>query len=394
MLRRDFSLFIKCLMSALGLLAVLISVSVLAASAVIHAAKSAYTPASVAVVDDDDSALSRIIISAVGEMDAVAGLLEVETMDYSSAMDALDSGDCAAAIVLPDGFVDDFMSGRETVGTIYISPSAGAQADIIEAVTGFGERLLLAGQNAVLAGDRLMISHRLGTDARASYLKKADLILVGGALNASERYFTVETLDYSGTGMTLTAHFSLCFMLMLLFMLSLFFIPLTSRDATRPMLSRLRACGIGNVRFMAWKLALLLLLRTVLLTAFVLLFGSSVGIVKNIASAASLLVTCAYVTLIGTALTMCVGDPITGNAISALGGMLLCGGIVPRALLPTAVTFIGGLTPYGAARSLAAPMFGTVPSVAELIFAVIYAFLAAVLINIKLNTIISGRTRA
>jgi len=98
-----------------------------------------------------------------------------------------------------------------------------------------------------------------------------------------------------------------------------------------------------------------------------------------------------FVSLIGICLTLCTGDGITGNAIPAVLGLFLCGGLVPRQLLPGAVTFMGRFTPFGAAMALISPIFGAPPDIPGILCAMLYAALAAIFIRRRLIRILAGR---
>ncbi|MBE6612579.1 MAG: ABC transporter permease, partial [Ruminococcaceae bacterium] len=85
MLRRDLQLTLRCLISAFVWLVLLAFVCLIAAGALIGGSGSAYTPATVAVVDHEDSVISRILIRAVSELDPITGLLTAERMDETEA---------------------------------------------------------------------------------------------------------------------------------------------------------------------------------------------------------------------------------------------------------------------------------------------------------------------
>ena len=391
MFKRDLKLFVKCLAAAAVMTMILALVCTLAAGAMILESDSSST-INVAVVDNEDSAVSRILINAVAKTDYLSGLLTAKSMSEDAAMESLSCGDSAAAIILYDGFIDDIMDGSSAGGRVYLSERAAAQGEIIGSSVKFGEYLLAAGQYGVFAGSRLLREHGVDDETRLGYVARMNTRLLSEALAANDKYFTFEELDFDGTGLTTADYYITCALTLLLFLSVLFFIPLLTRDCTREMLTRLRVYGIDSVRFMAGKLFLLFAMRIVLLAASLAVLGMAAGYAVDASAAIYALACCAYITLVSSCLTMCFGDGITPNVICAMLGMFLCGGLVPRQLLPDIASALGDITPFGAARSLLAPIFGAPINTISIVFALIYAAAAVYLIRARLERILCGRS--
>ena len=115
-------LFFRCLLPALALATVFALLCAGAAGALLGGAEGGYTPARAAVVDDEGSTLSRMLVQGVARADHVARLLEITPLGREEAMEALAAGELAAVIVLPEGFVDDIRTpNRDNAIDIYIS---------------------------------------------------------------------------------------------------------------------------------------------------------------------------------------------------------------------------------------------------------------------------------
>lgn len=342
----------------------------------------------VAVVDNEDSVISRILIHTVSEMEYVRPLLSVETMDEASAEAAIGDGTCAAAIVLPSDFLNDIAHGERTKGRILLSSSVAAQGDMIASTARFGERLLVSGQYGVFAGERLLRERHAEAAVYEGYLAAANTSLIASVMTGSESYFSEECVSYENSGLTFEGYFTLCWLTAFLFLLTLFFMPLFTRDCTRGVLSRLASYKIGRVRFMLWKIVLLTLFRYVLLLValFALRGVTDVRIDLITPLAASF-----YITAVGACLTVCTGDGITANAAVTLVGMLLCGGLVPLHLLPDGVRLLGRMTPFGAAASLLEPLFGASVDPVGIGCAALYTALSVILIGTRLNRVLAGR---
>ena len=104
------------------------------------------------LVDEDGSAISRMAVNIVRDMDFVGTAMEIKTADRDEAMAALEGGECAAVIILPEGYLGAIVSGRQCRGEIILSPAAALHSDIVESIAHAGEVLLAAGQYGVFGG--------------------------------------------------------------------------------------------------------------------------------------------------------------------------------------------------------------------------------------------------
>ncbi len=372
MFRRDLCLFGKCILSGIAVTLVLAVLFAVAAGLIIDRSKDVYTPVKVAVVDGDDSFYSRIIINVVKNLGYISNLLEIERVEADEPEVLTDQG-YGAVIVLPEGYLDDILSAHVSEGFIIVSPSLGAGSEIVLSVARFGEVMLSAGQNGTFSGLYLIKERGLSSDVRSAYLDEVNITLVNEAFNAHDKYVSVKTLDYEGTGMSLEAYYAVCWLTLLAMMLSMFFISLYTRDLTHPILCRIRSCGANAWDFWCWKFVFTFVFRF----AFICI-AIAVMELFDVAEFGFASVCCAvgaslFMTVCGIALTVFSRDGITVNLIVAVGGILLCGGIVPRQLLPEFLLKLGDFTPFGVAKSLLSPVFGASVDVWVVLLALVYA---------------------
>ena len=239
MLKRDFPLFLRCLGASALLLILLVSVSAGVAAVMIRATNAESDKIQVAIVDNEDSVLSRILIQTVGDTEYIRSLIEVGTMEEDEAHRAIREGQCAAAVFLPKNFVNDMAHGVQSAGRVYLSPMLAAQGDIIASTLRFGERILVAGQYGVFAGERLLRKYAADSAARDTFLTLSNTGLLGTAISGSSTYFTNEILYHGSKGISTDVCFSLGALTSLLFLISLFFTPLFLQDYNRGTLCRL-----------------------------------------------------------------------------------------------------------------------------------------------------------
>lgn len=358
MLKRDIRLFLHCLLPAVALTAVFAAVCAIAALAAINHSKSVYTPVKAAVVDREDSAFNRMLIRAVAKTDYIADLLEISCCDMDTAMEGMDTGELAAVIVLPEGTFDGITSGRATKGEIYLSPSVAAYADIVRSVASFGELLLASGQYGVFSGQNLVWTYELGEQFHAEFLAEANTLLLDDAIGASSAYFDVQVLDYAGTGMSPEAYYLVSWSALLILLLPLFFARLYTTDLKKSVLCRLRGLGIRDGAFLIGKAACPATLQIVIIG--LILCATKDQIEPSIRLTAVL---CAIAGAIAAAIMfgflMMLGHRGVPVLIGiALIGLLLCGGIIPRQMLPDALLAVGAVTPYGVVQNLLMPMWG------------------------------------
>ncbi len=394
MLKRDLKLFFRSLLSSCGLLIILILVCTLICTVIVQSVGEAYTPVKVAIVDNEDSVLSRILVRAVAQTEQISEIMQTERMKEADAKDALKNGECAAIVVLPEGFLEDIIHLREAGGDIVVSEKLASHVAIVISAARAGEVLLAAGQYGIYCGEEILLQYNASYEDFERFYQTGNLSLLEEAAGANQKYFSEETVSYMSTGLKSESYFALCWTVAVLFLCSLFFVPLFLSDCTHSLLSRLYTLGVGNIAFIRCKISLLWAFRLILLAlAAILLMPHAITVWGGYALPCILFGTL-YITLIGACLTMCFGNGITANIVFAVSGIFLCGGIVPRQLLPDVVTTIGNYTPFGAAGAILSPVFGGAPGVLALVLAIVYAGVAVAMIILHLNGIRAGKGEA
>jgi hypothetical protein len=358
MLKRDLRLFVRCLIPAAVLTAVFAVVCAAAALSGISAAGSGFSPVKTAVVDGENSSLSRIVLRMVAGTDYISELLDVTVCPEEEAMAGLETGDYAAVILLPKGTMDGILSGRDTKGTIYLSAAAASHGDVVAKTAAFGEVMLAAGQYGIFSGQQLIRESQLSSEFQKDFLNRYNARLLSEALQANSAYFDIHTTDYAGTKLDTAAYYLVCWLTLLILLVPMLFSGLYAGDLNRPMLCRLRGFGISDGAFLLGK--------------YLLPFGFLVILVAGVLWAASTMVTlelsvsAVVLVILGTALASILSGSVmiagkNGAPVivaTSLGGLLLCGGLIPRQLLPKILLCIGGFTPYGVVQNRFLPAFG------------------------------------
>ncbi len=376
MLKRDAVLFLRCLLPALLLTLLFGLVCTVAALSAMKGTEDVFVPVKAAVVDEEDSIASRLLINLVCGTEYISDVLEIEKRSMEDAQTALDAGEIAAIIVLPENFVGDIMGGSYSRGQIILSPASVSNADVVASTARFGEVMLAAGQYAAIGGDVLSIRHGFDYAFRSQYLAKVNSTLLDEAMGAGESYFDIVVTDYADTSMSSEAHYAVTWIAFLFVLCSVFFTKLCRADFLRPILCRLRAVGVRDGAFLVGKIGYPFLFRAALMVTAVYLLGEMVILSPTVlvGAVAALLLS----SVIGTAITLATDSGVAANAFLAIAGLFLCGGILPRQMLPDALLLLGDYSPFGAVRALLAPLFGGAFSAQAIVSSILYT-LAAVL---------------
>ncbi len=383
MLKRDAGLFLRCLLPAAAFTLVFALVCAAAALSVTKGAEDVFTPVKAAVVDEEDSVTSRLLINVVKGTQYISSVLTVERMDREQADTALKTGEVAAVVVLPENFVADISGGAYSRGQIILSPAALSNADIVQMVARFGEVMLAAGQYAAIGGDTLILEQALGTSLRQDFLTGTNAALLSEAMEAGKSYFDVSVTEYGNTSMTPAAHYGISWTAFLLFLTAVLFNQLVLTDTSRSLLGRLRALGVSDGAFLFGKILYPFLFRIAILLAALPFAGKYLHFtLRTVCGAVAALL---LASVIGTAITLFVKNAAAANIFLAIGGLFLCGGILPRQLMPVWLLFLGDITPLGASRALLAPLCGGTVSAAATVAVFFYAALSVWLCRLALR---------
>ena len=393
MLKRDGRLFLRGLIPATVLTALLLVACGLAGISAIKGAERESAPVKVALVDQEDSVLSRISITMVTGQDYVSSLMRVEVVDDDTARKGLASGKFAAAVILPENYMSSIMHGAPCLGKIYISDAIKSNEEVIRAIADFGQRLLTAGQYGVFAGEQILAEDAQAAAAMAaqaadenaaggevpvpvmpdnydSFIEGSNTGLINFVLDAYNSVFTFEVLPYSDTGVSREYYYAACWITLLLFVCGLFFPELYIADCKGSLYARLRTRSIGRMHFLTGKLLYPFLFRLVI----------SLPLLAVLDARAFLYVILAdfFVTII----TACISVSLAKRGgwvvlILGLSAMFLfmAGGMIPRTMLPEILPRIAAWTPFGAVQSLIIGAFGGSAGVRSYILCILYAAL-------------------
>jgi len=390
MLKRDMRLFCRCLLVAVLFVLTLGAIGVGTVAAVGSGGSDAFKPPEVEVVDKENSLLSRMVIGFVENSDYVAPLFRVNSMKEKEALRRFAEGSCSAVILLPEGFVEDISYGRTSHGKILLSESLGAYSYVVESAACFGEKMLAAGQYGVFVGEELIRDYGRSSQEHEHFLIAVNSRLLKEALGANENYFDIITAEYQNTALSPEQYYLTAWLAFVLSLVGLFFWKLYRTDLNRSMVTRLLSYGVKEWQFVVGKIAYPFLFQLGMLVLVGGFVDQRSDLVLSIKTVASVLLALVLTSGLSYALAVNMKNELMISASLSFCGLLLCGGVIPRPLLPDLFCLLGDLSPVGVIRALLSPCLAGESGILVYVYALVYLGLIVVLIKRGMKRYMTG----
>ncbi|MCQ2565524.1 MAG: ABC transporter permease [Clostridia bacterium] len=365
----------------------LMLVSGLAGLSAFIAADDLTVPASVALVDEENSLISRLCIGMVENTDYARELLVIEKCSRDKAMEGLEKGSFAAAIILPEDYTSRIMVGESCKGTIILSEKALTMKELVQRASEIGEQLIAAGQYGVFAGEDLIRSGQSLTQGDyEKYLTLSNAGLIDKALDMEDGAFETVILPYSAFGTDTVSHFILSWACFFASLCGLFFTDLYTADRGEAIRDRLKSCGVGTVSFVLGKVLWPFVFRCLLWIAVIAAAGRYTALdlsFGNVLWSLTGLLLCTCFTT-GLALGFPGGAAWTVLLLSVVG-LFFCGAIIPLQYLPYGFFTVGKLLPLGAFAGTVSSVFGGQGSTSSLIICAVWAAASMILAFAQLS---------
>ena len=375
MLKRDGILMLRGAVSALLLMLLLSLIAGLSLYAVLTGAREGKSPIRVALVDQEDSLTSRMATGMIRRQEFVSSYISFEDADEEEAVRGVAEGRFAAAVILPEGFLGKILHGQEGEAWVVLSESASSMAGLVGELARFGGRMLTAGQYGVFAGQEVLWAKGLSDEWEASFLVKGNADLLDYAVDVFTAGFRLERMTFEGTDLDPVPFFAVCWLTLVMILCGSFFSGLYRTDTNRPVLSRLYALRITPAEYLAGKILYPFLFRLVFLAAAAAGLSALTEVrftAGGIASAVlGLLLVSVWTGSVGVLFSEKGGFGGIFFAAGALG-IFLCGGLVPRHMLPPFLRILGEMTPSGALAGFLGPLFGDRLRLLPLLSALVY----------------------
>lgn len=361
MLYRDGKLALGAARRALILILVFAALCGALAYGMTAMSESGEKPITIAIVDNDDSLFSRMALKIVSEDSTLSRIVSTVKTDEKSARSGIGDNSFSAAIILPDGYLEDLSTGVPTDIKVIFAGGVTRGSDIVQCMSLIGERLIKTGQYAVFAGESAVVDNPETRRLYDDYIIGINDAILAEVMRSTSEYSEKETTSYSHSPLTLSQHTALVYAVFLIEICTLFFYRSTTADMSRGIYSRLVSLGGNPAGFIAPKVVYTFLFRLALGAA---VFGGC-GLIGKMELRAGGILPAALAILFLAAEGALASIALYGNSygIAILSGgyvlsLLLLGGILPLSFLSDKVAALGRMTPMGVGYSMTSTLFG------------------------------------
>lgn len=136
------------------LLLALAAVTVLAASRMLYSGRLLGRVA-VGVSLPGEDALAKQVMNMVSSLDSVGSVCDFQYMDRDACLEKLEAGELYAVLDIPEGFVEDIISGANTPVKVWVTKNAGVEGRVFQELADAGAQTLSASQAGIYAGNEL-----------------------------------------------------------------------------------------------------------------------------------------------------------------------------------------------------------------------------------------------
>lgn len=305
-------------------------------------------PFTVAVVDQDDSFETRILVHHFTNTPAMEDLVTVKMTDYDQAMDLLEADEIAAAIIIPQGFVWNIERGRNLPITVIGSPHRPLQSSLIRQMMQSGADLVTAAQSGVITVLDYMAEAGASEAEMNRWYKRTVADFSFQSLGRN-RMLSVSTVSATGE-VSAGQYYAVALATVLSLFAGLAFLwPV--REAERGLFLRYRAAGVSTWSISSARFLSMWVCQFIQLGA---IFGLMLWILPWKVSEEPLLWLLMGLAMAGAnagVMLLVSSMAPTGRAANLLGLLavlafgLVGGAILPPAYLPGAVAEMGWLSP-------------------------------------------------
>lgn len=364
--KRDGKLFFRCLIPALLSSAFLLTACGVLAFMGARMAGASYIPMRVGLVCLDPSSEARMAVQILSGQEDFQTLIRLEEEDTEeAALKKLREGEYSGVIVLPEHFVSDIITGKNTPGRVITDSASPMEEMLLRELAQAGGRLLSGGQAGVYSLQNFLRNKGLSGEEWNDMTLKINLNLIAEALSLSSEPFQKEETPLLGSLLPLLPHFLLHFLVFFLFASGAFFQKLFSQDRSAPLLSRFAACGLTHRGFLLSKLFWIFLYELFAGGILLALLSGFSGLAPEGSSLpAALPWVGAGFLLVSSFILLCFSLFSGGKAslllllAAAAAGLFISGGFIPLFLLPPFLQSAGSWNLHALCTELFLPLFG------------------------------------
>ena len=110
----------------------------------------------VGVALPEDDILAKQVTSMLSSLESVKSICDLSYMSREECLEGMENGELLASLLIPEGFVQDIMSGVNTPVPVLLPENAGVESRIFKELADAGAQTLSAAQAGIYAGDELL----------------------------------------------------------------------------------------------------------------------------------------------------------------------------------------------------------------------------------------------
>ena len=343
-------------------------------------------PITIAIVDEDDSLESRLLLNYLESAHQGSELLALVITEATAADEMLRTGRASASILIPHGFMAGVLDGTNPPFTVTLDPATPMRAELVRLFATVYADMLRTGQQGVYTALDAARQHGTGEQWQEMF-RAANMRFLMAMIN---RESALKETELTPTGRVSAAlHYGAAAFVFLILLGVCLFLDSWARAASRPVLRRISALGnhwLSTGLLYTLGAAIPIGVSSLLLVLGALGANAAFGLALAgwVALLAILpLILCAGAFLSATSRVF--GQGVGGHTfvfLYGLAGLFLSGGILPPAYLAPAIAGLGRLTPhYWLTRLLSYALAGEINQAAlagSLAFAALFAVITVV----------------
>ena len=324
-------------------------------------------PFSLAIVDLEDSKWTHMIIDTINHMETVTELCSIQVLDKDEAKAKLKEGEVTAIITIPEHFVEDVMTGKNTPITLERRDSTLLEGAVISKLVSAGTKLLSASQAGIYT--TLDAYETFGIDEGRSWdslVQEINIIFVKEILGRSSMYVQEEVV--STRLISPLEHYilsGLIVMLLLSLMLSLDCVVMLNKkeNLMRYRVSRMKASYLVSGKLLSLSIFMLGIETFILGSLAVLskLFSLEMNWQLSWQGILGVFLVAISISGVGLLIGLIFGEKEAYSLfifLIAIVMAFLSGGIIPHAYLPERISYLGYFTYNGYALKSLMPLLG------------------------------------
>ena len=289
----------------------------------------------VGVALPENDVLARQVTSMLSSLESVKSICDFSYMSREDCLEGMEKGKLLASLLIPEGFVQDILSGVNTPVPVLLPKNGGVESRIFKELADAGARTLSAAQAGIYAGDELLERFHC-SEARAQLERDLNRLYLEYSLPRGDLFRSTQVSASGDVDPVVFYAISLFILALILSAIPVSGFLLPQKPVLRRQLS---LAGVGPLSIVLSRILGLALLYTILLLAAAFTAILTGALSFSPALPAAILLLGLSVSSIAVCAFQAAGNQRGGILFLFLGATALhffSGGILPLVFLPSA----------------------------------------------------------